>query len=257
MLTIQFLFLYHFLHPPNFCAGDPGQKDQVGPELGFGWAVGGEAFVNSSGDIKDDKVLIIKVAWGGKSLSVDFRPPSSGGKQGPYYTSVIENIKHTMSNIKQIFPDEGLADRLAVLSGFAWHQGWNDGCNETMATEYETNLANLIRDVRKDLNTPDLPFAIASTGMEGYSKQPERRDNVINAELKVATYPEFKGTVTSIDTRPFARGAAPASPTNFDYHWMCNAESYWLIGQSLGEVMVDLVNEREQRYITSASTANS
>ena len=35
------------------------------------------------------------------------------------------------------------------LSGFVWHQGWNDGCNTTLGREYEANLANLIRDVRK------------------------------------------------------------------------------------------------------------
>ena len=102
-----------------------------------------------------------------------------------------------------------------------------------MANEYEHNLANFIRDVRHDLNIPDLPFAIANSGMIGYdTTQPSRREDVINAEMKVATYPEFQGSVASVDTRPFAR-------------W--NAESYWLIGQSLGNVMIDLVKQREQR----------
>eukprot|EP00579_Thalassiosira_antarctica_P010421 CAMPEP_0201923168 /NCGR_PEP_ID=MMETSP0903-20130614/10991_1 /ASSEMBLY_ACC=CAM_ASM_000552 /TAXON_ID=420261 /ORGANISM="Thalassiosira antarctica, Strain CCMP982" /LENGTH=390 /DNA_ID=CAMNT_0048460443 /DNA_START=122 /DNA_END=1294 /DNA_ORIENTATION=+ len=233
----------------GLCAGDPDQKDQVGPELGFGWAVG-DAFNRGVAD-NDNKVLLLKIAWGGKSLAVDFRPPSSGGTTGPFYESVIANVKNTMTNIAHIFPNE--SDRPVQLSGFAWHQGWNDGCNDTMAAEYEYNLANLIRDVRKDLNMPDLPFAIAGTGMKGYSKQPTRREDVINAELKVAKYPEFKGGVASVDTRPFARGPAPASPTDFGYHWMCNAESYWLIGQSLGKSMVDLVNHREEGQVTEES----
>ena len=78
-----------------------------------------------------------------------------------------------------------------------------------MANEYEHNLANFIRDVRHDLNIPDLPFAIANSGMIGYdTTQPSRREDVINAEMKVATYPEFQGSVASVDTRPFARSTS-------------------------------------------------
>ena len=211
--------------------------------MGFGWAVADQ--LNHFGFHSENinKVLLLKVAWGGKSLAVDFRPPSSGGTTGPYYKSTIDIVKNTLADVKHIFPEES-GD--VVLSGFAWHQGWNDGCDDNMAKEYETNLANLIRDVRKDLNVADLPFAIAATGMEGYSKQPGRREDVINAELKVPTLLEFMGNVATVDTRPFARGPAPASPTTFDYHWMSNAESYWLIGQSLGDAMVGLVERRER-----------
>ena len=48
----------------------------VGPEIGFGHHVG---------DLYESQVLIVKAAWGGKSLAVDFRPPRSGGTTGPYY----------------------------------------------------------------------------------------------------------------------------------------------------------------------------
>jgi alpha-galactosidase len=57
----------------GMCAGDDHQM-HMGPELGFGWSVG-DAF-NTDGT--NDKVLLVKIAWGGKSLEVDFRPPSSG-----------------------------------------------------------------------------------------------------------------------------------------------------------------------------------
>ena len=30
-------------------------------------------------------MLLIKIAWGGKSIGKDFRPPSSGGEVGPNY----------------------------------------------------------------------------------------------------------------------------------------------------------------------------
>ena len=58
--------------------GYPG-KHHIGPEFQFGHVVG-EAIVAP--------VLLIKTAWGGKSLYKDFRPPASGGSVGPYYKTV-------------------------------------------------------------------------------------------------------------------------------------------------------------------------
>ncbi|MFP4057354.1 MAG: sialate O-acetylesterase, partial [Candidatus Brocadiia bacterium] len=57
----------------------PG-KHHFGPELQFGHVVG---------DHLEDQVLLIKTAWGGKSLHEDFRPPSSGGEVGPCYTKML------------------------------------------------------------------------------------------------------------------------------------------------------------------------
>ena len=46
--------------------GSPGK---IGPELEFG---------NTVGDYFKEQVLLIKTAWGGKSIGRDFRPPSAG-----------------------------------------------------------------------------------------------------------------------------------------------------------------------------------
>ncbi len=43
--------------------------ERIGPEYGFG------IYIDKA---LDEPVLIIKTAWGGKSLAVDFRPPSAG-----------------------------------------------------------------------------------------------------------------------------------------------------------------------------------
>jgi len=50
-------------------AGFGVQPDRMGPELGFGMVVG---------DSLSQPVLLVKLAWGGKSLGGDFRPPSAG-----------------------------------------------------------------------------------------------------------------------------------------------------------------------------------
>ena len=53
-----------------------GGEHHFGPELQLGHVLG---------DRFENQVLLIKTAWGGKSLYQDFRPPSSGGVVGPYY----------------------------------------------------------------------------------------------------------------------------------------------------------------------------
>ena len=134
------------------------------------------------GDALDEPVLLIKCAWGGKSLAVDFRPPSAGkppyslGEKadaaiaqdpaivGKYYRETLALTKAALANIKDLVPG---SDGRYVLAGFGWHQGWNDRINDKFNAEYESNMAHFIRDIRKDLGVPALPFVIAETGMSG------------------------------------------------------------------------------------------
>lgn len=55
----------------------------IGPGYGFGWALG---------DRLKQPVLIIKVAWGGKSLNVDFRPPSASAARGWRGGALLQGI---------------------------------------------------------------------------------------------------------------------------------------------------------------------
>lgn len=115
-----------------------------------------------------------------------------------------------------------------------------------MTAEYEFNLANLIRDVRLDLDVPDLPISIGASGMAGY--EPGRRADIVAAQMAVSDpkkYPEFDGTVATVDTRPFSRDPYPASPSDLGYHWNNNCESYWLVGKGMGQAMVELVLRKE------------
>ena len=222
--------------------GDPGQHGQVGPELGFGWALGDR--LNRPGVKQTKKILLIKIAWGGKSLAIDFRPPSSGGTVGPYYEAMVANVKKTLSNLTSFFPS---IESRVQLSGFAWHQGWNDGCDEAMTAEYEANLANFIRDIRTDFFAPDLPVSIGVTGMIGFGVH-GLRERLVQAQLAVANetrYPEFSGTVSAVETRGFAREPAPHSPSDFDFHWMNNCESYWLVGKAMGVAMADILQWKD------------
>lgn len=225
--------------------GFGARPDRIGPELGFGTIVG---------DAVEEPVLLIKCAWGGKSLAVDFRPPSAGPipyslgeKQdavlaqspetvGHYYRETVRLVQQALSNIQDLVPES--AGRSYVLAGFGWHQGWNDRINDKHNAEYESNMAHFIRDMRKDLGVQKLPFVIAETGMTGPEEKHPRALSLMKAQAAVAEFPEFRGNVAFVSTRDFWR-TQEQSPTSQGYHWNSNAETYYLIGEAMGKAMLN------------------
>src|SRR5258705_3772868 len=143
------------------------------------------------GDHFETQVLLIKTAWGGKSHHKDFRPPSSGGALGPYYTKMLEEIRAALTNLNSDFPSYG--ERGYELAGFVWYHGWNDGVDPKRAVpEYETNLVNLIKDVRKELDVPALPVVIGDLTGPGV-KAPAEWTNVRQAQAAARARPAVKG----------------------------------------------------------------
>jgi alpha-galactosidase len=214
--------------------GYGAREDRIGPELGFGHVVG---------DALDNQVLLIKCAWGGKSLAKDFRPPSSGDEVGPYYTQVVQLSKDVLARLNDLFP--AYCGRGYELAGFGWHQGWNDRINQAFNDEYESNMANFIRDIRKDLGAPKLPFVIAETGMSGPEETHPRALSLMKAQAAVAANPEFQGNVAFVGTKAFWR-PRDQSPSGQGYHWNTNAETYYLIGDAMGRAMLPMLAGYEQ-----------
>ena len=206
----------------------------IGPELGFGTVVG-EAF--------DEPVLLIKIAWGGKSIGKDFRPPSAGGEVGPEYRILVDRTKEVLKDAGRQFPE--FAGRAFELVGIGWHQGWNDRVNQAFNDAYEVNLAHFIRDIRRDLDSPELPFVIAETGMSGPDEKHPRALSLMAAQAAVAKKPEFRDDVAFVGTRSFYR-PPEQSPSGQQYHWNSNAETYYLIGEAMGVAMIELL-ERAKR----------
>jgi hypothetical protein len=222
--------------------GYGAKKELIGPELGFGWVMG---------DDIAEPILLIKCAWGGKSLAVDFRPPSAGKpayslgeKQdaaiaadpailGKYYRETVSLTKAALTKVKELAPG---SDGQYVLAGFAWHQGWNDRINDKFNAEYESNMVHFIKDIRKDLGAPALPFVIAETGMNGPDEKHPRALSLMKAQAAVAEREEFKGNVAFVKTQNFWR-KQEVSPSGQGYHWNTNAETYYLIGEAMGEAM--------------------
>jgi hypothetical protein len=213
-------------------------RHHFGPELQFGHVVGD---YYGSGT----PVLLIKTAWGGKSLYKDFRPPSSGGEVGPYYTRMLVDVRTALANLKKDFPKYNGAGH--ELAGFVWYQGWNDGVDPTNAVpEYERNVVNLIRDVRKELKAPDLPVVIGElTGP--WVEAPGAWKTLRRAQAAAAARPEFKGTVLFVETHDFVQKPEDSPNPGHGHHEFGNAETYLLVGDALGKGMVKLLAARSPK----------
>jgi len=231
-----------------------GVNEYIGPEFGFGHVLG---------TYLEAPVLIIKTSWGGKDLAVDFRTPSAGkipyklgAKRqqalekdpkliGSFYREMLAHVREITNHVEKYVPE--LAGRKMEIAGIGWHQGWNDGCNTDEAAEYEHNMAHFIRDMRREIGKPNLPFVIGGSGFGGANCK-GRRLTVLQAQLAMADsdkYPEFKGNVAAVDTRPFWREELQ-SPAGFGYHWNLNGETHYLIGEGMGQAMVKLLQAAPQ-----------
>ena len=216
----------------GYGAGDQGEK--IGPEFTFGLEMRKAV---------DGPILIIKTAWGGKSLNTDFRPPSAGPYQfnesqlenfrkreqdvaaetankaeatGKYYRLMTEHVKSVLADPGAVVPDYD-PEAGYTLGGFVWFQGWNDmvdGGTYPNRGEpggydlYSELMTTFIKDVRKDLDAPDLPFVIGVLGVGGpvelYGEDQRRyRDTHANfraAMAAPAARPEFAGNVAAVKT---------------------------------------------------------
>lgn len=206
----------------------------IGPEVPFGFVMGA---------YHDEQVLLIESSMGNRALSFDFRPPSSGrtdpgNKYEAYeYNAMVEGARKTLANIDKVVP--GYKGQGYEVAGFVWWQGHKDA-GKTKA-EYEGHLVNLIKDLRKDLNAPNMKAVIATVGFGGYNIN-EDYTKIHAAQMAVADpklHPEFAGQVKSIDTRGYWR-ENDESPTGTGYHYNHNAETYMLVGDALGRAMVEL-----------------
>jgi alpha-galactosidase len=220
--------------------GAGGREPKIGPELTFGITM--QEHVG-------EPILLIKTSWGGKSLNTDFRPPSAGpyvfneqqienfkkrGKNlaevrqekvdstGVYYRLMLEHIRKVLGDIKRVYPAYD-AKSGYELAGFVWFQGWNDmvdgGTYPTRGQPgsydaYSKNLAYFIRDVRKDLKAPKLPFVIGVMGVGGpiakYGPDQKRYAGIHGEFRKAmaapAKLPEFKGNVMAVLTENYWDG---------------------------------------------------
>ncbi|MDA7502223.1 hypothetical protein N8482_03010, partial [Chitinophagales bacterium] len=221
----------------NVTVGQGANSNLIGAEL---------MFAQQLDDYYDDPILIIKTAWGGKSLAEDFRPPSAGGTTGEYYNQMIDKVNFVTENLATEFPS--IEESEFEISGFAWFQGWNDGASDAFLDEYESNLVHLVNDVRTDLAVPDLPFVVASSGHGGYLTTSDgwvqNMQNVVSvAQQNVGCDDEsYSGRVGFVDTKLYYQSLGE-SPQDAIHHFNNNALTFLTIGKAIGDEMILAIND--------------
>jgi hypothetical protein len=211
-------------------AGFGAPENKIGPEFTFGLTME---------ETLKEPVLLIKTSWGGRSLHTDFRPPSAGEEPindftlaqwkkrgldveketekvrrngGVFYRHMIDHVRKVLGDIKRVVPDYD-PQQGYELAGFVWFQGFNDYVDRSAYPDqdkpggydrYAELLGHLIRDVRKDLSAPKMPFVIGVMGIGGDregNKPPQMYFR--QAQRKPAALDEFKGNVRVVETSRF------------------------------------------------------
>lgn len=213
--------------------GAGGRGPKIGPEFTFGLQI--EKRV-------EGPILIIKTAWGGKSLHTDFRPPSAKpfefskeqlerfAKQdkdvnvlreekrtatGKYYRLMMEHIQAVLEDPKSVHPEYDPTAGFE-LAGFVWFQGWNDMVDSGVYPrrgepgsyeQYSQLMETFIQDVRRDLKSPELPFVIGVMGVGGKLGNHEPRYQKIHGEFRSAMAKPAEGSqlpnVVAVQTADF------------------------------------------------------
>ncbi|MBC8148381.1 MAG: sialate O-acetylesterase [Verrucomicrobiaceae bacterium] len=265
------VFINHIekqMHGP-MSVGYGASNDKIGPELSFGWTIG---------DKLDEEVLIIKAAWGGKSLFRDFLPPSGRKPDdafiqaledrakkkkkpfskeeymegfGHYYRLMMTSVGETLGDLKTYAPNyKGQGYEIA---GFVWFQGFNDKFSDHSTSTYQENMAHFIRDVRKDLKLPELPFVIGAMGHQG-TEQKGTTKILADAQIATAQMPEFKGNVITVKTADFwdydagnafeNKNRDPDTwaklGSNRAYHYFGSAAFFEKTGTAFAEAVIEL-----------------
>lgn len=257
-----------------------GSPNKIGPELAFG---------TTMGEHYDEPVLLIKTAWGGHSLFRKFRPPSAGlpnesffkaelersiagtkrrnekrnqntplptmedikSEYGSSYRMMLNEVNETMKNYETLFPE--LKAKKLEIAGFTWFQGWNDQYDKK-ELDYASNMKHFINDVRKDFNTPKMPFVIGIMGQNGNKPAKGPMKVIQDAQLSMEQLPEFKGNVKAIRTDILEDKAAAEgekiAKTNKDawnkvgsngrYHYLGSGIWFNRIGKELAKAMLEL-----------------
>lgn len=237
---------------------------KIGPEIGIGHCLGNAV---------EAPVLLLKSCIGNRSLGWDLLPPGSeryevevkdpktgemktfvyagykdspakwekgteptpiGWYAGMQYDGDVANAKKVLAELDTYYPGA----KTYEIAGFFWWQGDKDRYDAGHASRYEQNLVRLIQTLRRDFEAPNAKFVCATLGQTAKGDT-GTEGHILDAQLAVdgknGKYPEFKGNVATVYSKPLCHGGASNS------HYGGNAETYMDIGEAMGRAMVELI----------------
>lgn len=245
-------------------AGFGASDNKIGPELAFGIVMHEKL---------GEPILLIKTAWGGKSLNTDFRPPSAGEYQFPeetvkllernkididaklaarkeatgrYYKLMVDHVKKVLADIGKVDPDYD-PQQGYELAGLVWFQGWNDMVDrDTYPTReqpggygaYGEVMADFIRDVRKDFSAPNLPVVIGVIGVGGPTSE------YVDGELRYQqVHQNIRDAMASPAGMPEFKGSVAAVLT--ENYWDKQLKALKIREGKLNEQLKKLQSEKQ------------
>lgn len=231
----------------------------VGPEIGIGHHVG---------HVTDAPVMVLKSCIGNRALGWDLLPPGSesfeftdskqvtwvhpGYKGSPerwvkgtdpkkinwyagmQYDGDTARAKKVLSELDKYYPGANSYE----VAGFFWWQGDRDSRSQALSSRYEKNLVKLIKQLRKDFNSPNAKFVCATLGQTkkgDTSNGGKILEAMFSVDGESGKYPEFKGNVAAVYTHPLSKGGSSGG------HYGGNAETYMNVGEAMGKAMAKLL----------------
>jgi hypothetical protein len=153
-------------------------------------------------------------------------------QSGQEYLELVNAVNDSLAQLPRFLP--GDQNQGYEIAGLVWFHGISDSQSPAHKAAYEKNLANLIRDLRRDIKAPKMPVVVAAVAFD---------DGKIHAaQMAVGDaqkYPEFAGNVRTVDTKPFLRQIT-ASPGGYATTYYGNAESFLEIGEALGKSLLEI-----------------
>jgi len=236
----------------------------IGPEIGIGHCLGNAI---------DAPVMVLKSCIGNRSLGWDLLPPGSKGYEftdknrktgkevvytyagyqespmrwekgtepqkiawyaGKQYDDDTANAKKVLGELDKYYPGA----KGYEIAGFFFWQGDKDRYDAGLASHYEQNLVQFIKQLRTDFNAPNAKFVLATLG-QTKKGDGDNEGKILDAQLAVdgrsGKYPEFKGNVATVYSHPLSHGGASNN------HYNGNAETYMDIGEAMGRAMTELL----------------
>ncbi len=191
---------------------------KFGPELGFG---------HTLGEALDSPIYLYKSDHGGTALATAWRPPSAakarGGEVGACYTNTLRTFSGFLSELGKTLASDGKLAKYGGATGYEvcgllWVQGFNDSISDEKRAEYEQNMIDLGRDLRRDLKLPKLPIIVVESS-DGNAEMNTARQNAVAALNK-----DQPGQAVFISTQGLNQGKRGG------FHFEARAENYLEIG---------------------------